>query len=129
MTEAALASWLRAKRRIQTAQAVLAADPDAAASAAYYAAFYALTALFELDEKIYRRHSAIEAVVHRDLVKTGRWPTELGQAFSWLAELRMMGDYGGQEHVSSQQAQKAIQDAERILLAVAKMSPLFEIEE
>jgi uncharacterized protein (UPF0332 family) len=125
MTEAALASWTRATRRLEVARSVLSIDPDGAASAAYYAAFYAVTALFELDEKVFRRHSAIEAAVHRELVKTGRWTVELGRAFSRLAELRLIGDYGGARCVTEVQAREAINEAEKIVKAVADVSPLF----
>jgi uncharacterized protein (UPF0332 family) len=63
-------------------------------SRAYYAAFHAATALFALDGRIFTKHAALEAAVHRDLVKDGKWPGELGRDFSFCVELRGVGDYG-----------------------------------
>ena len=52
---------------------------DSAASRAYYAAFHAVTALFGLEGRTFAKHSALEAAVHRDLVKTGKWASDLGR--------------------------------------------------
>jgi uncharacterized protein (UPF0332 family) len=60
--------WERARRALATARRDLPADPDAAASRAYYAAFYAVSALFAAEGKSFRKHSAVETAVHRDLV-------------------------------------------------------------
>lgn len=99
--------WLlRATRALRTAEAHVDDDPDAAASRAYYAAFYAVSALFASQLRTFRKHSEVEAAVHRDLVKPGKWPTEVGSDFSWLASLRYTGDYGGEAHVSSEDARQ-----------------------
>jgi hypothetical protein len=37
----------------------------------------------------------VEAAVHRDLVKSGRWDPSLARAYSELVILRQTGDYGG----------------------------------
>jgi hypothetical protein len=57
--------------------------------------------------------------VHRDLVKSGRWSTEAGAAFSWLAGLRSLGDYGGGLHVEPDDAQGAL-DRARLLLGLVR---------
>jgi len=64
--------WSRALQALQTAQFTLPPDPDAAAFRAYYAAFYAVSALLALEENLFTKHAAVESAVHRDLVKTGR---------------------------------------------------------
>ena len=69
-------------------------SPDAAASRAYYAAFYAVSALFALEECDFAKHSQVRAAVHRDLVKSGRWPTERGEDYSFILRLRETADYG-----------------------------------
>ena len=63
--------WMRATKALLVAKSILTLDSDAAASRAYYAAFYAVSASFALTDRFFRRHSAIEAAVHRDLVKGG----------------------------------------------------------
>jgi uncharacterized protein (UPF0332 family) len=42
--EFARGKWLQAKRTLQTAESIVASDPESAASRAYYAAFHAVTA-------------------------------------------------------------------------------------
>ena len=49
----------------------------------------------------------LEAAVHRDLVKPGIWPKELGAGFSRLAEARSTADYGQAEHVCPEEAAEA----------------------
>ncbi len=110
--------WMRAVEALVTARHDLPVSPDAAASRAYYAAFDAVSALFALEGRTFTKHSGAEAAVHRDLVKTGRWPEELGKSYSLLVELRETGDYGGGEHVSREDAEDAVERAGRILDAV-----------
>ena len=66
--------WDRARDALRDAHLLLSNGGfDGAASRAYYAAFHAVTALFALEGRIFAKHSALEAAVHRDLVKPGRW--------------------------------------------------------
>ena len=115
--------WLRAVRSYKTASKLVEEDPDAAASRAYYAAFYAVPALLALQGKTFTQHRAVEAAVHRDLVQAQTWSVELGAAFSWLVRLRRTGDYGGSMHVSPDEAQEAVDKARSILQAVRTTSP------
>lgn len=77
MTQEAADLWAHALQAFQTSRREAVTDPDTAASRAYYAAFYAVSAMFILEGKTFSRHSALEIAVHRDLVNAGRWPTEL----------------------------------------------------
>lgn len=115
--------WGRAKKALAVAKAVVTLDPDSAASRAYYAAFFAVSARFFLEGKAFTKHSAVEAAVHRDLVKAGIWPVELGQGYSRLAEVRSIGDYGDMEHVSEPRSEEVIQIASDILSAIAREQP------
>lgn len=63
--------WSRALQALRTAKSNLAIDPDAAASRAYYVAFYAVSALFALQGKTFSKHSALRGALHRDLIKAG----------------------------------------------------------
>jgi uncharacterized protein (UPF0332 family) len=114
--------WNRALRALRTAEQLVDEDPDASASRAYYAVFFAVRALFALEQRTFRKHTEVEAAVHRDLVKPARWPTEVGAAFSWLANLRHTGDYGGQTHVSPEEAGDAVRKAQRVLETVRETS-------
>ncbi len=118
MNEEAIGFWNRALKTLQTAKSILLADPDSSASRAYYAAFYAVSALFALQERAFSKHSALESAVHRDLVRPGHWAKELGADYSYLLRLRAKSDYGVLEHVSESEAEGAIQAVQRILQAV-----------
>ncbi|MBI2339238.1 MAG: HEPN domain-containing protein [Deltaproteobacteria bacterium] len=125
MNEEALDFWQRASQALKTVDTLVSTDPDAAASRAYYAAFYAVSALFSVQGKSFVKHSAVEAAVHRDLVMKGLWSENLGADFSFLRSLRETGDYGGGIHVSSEAAADAKDAACRLLEAVRKASPVF----
>lgn len=111
----ALDLWARATEALRTAESDLSISPDAAASRAYYAAFYAVSALFALEGRDFSKHTQIRAAVHRDLVKAGRWPVERGEDYSFLLRLRETGDYGGSAHVTADDARDATEAAKRIL--------------
>jgi len=115
--------WRRATRALRVAEHDLSISPDAAASRAYYAAFYAVSARFALHGVFFNEHSAVGAAVHRDLVRPGIWPNDLGAGFTRLSQLRARGDYGGKRHVSTADAQEAIEIAARILRAVSQAGP------
>ena len=62
--------WERAVDTLADAELVL--SPHSIANRSYYAAFYAVSALFAAEGSFFRKHSQLEAAVHRDLVHTGR---------------------------------------------------------
>jgi uncharacterized protein (UPF0332 family) len=115
--------WRRALDALEVARREAKPGPDASASRAYYAAFYGVSALFALDGREFRRHSEVEAAVHRDLVRDGNWTKELGAAYTELLRLREVGDYGGDRHVTPEQAQEAVGQAARILRAISRQHP------
>jgi uncharacterized protein (UPF0332 family) len=115
--------WGRAQEALRAARHVLSVSCDAAASRAYYAAFYAVSSWFALRGRTFVKHSALEAAVHRDLVKGGLWPQELGAGYSVLVEVRTTGDYGEFHSVEREEAEEAIAIATSILEAVAQSDP------
>ena len=123
MNELAQGLWDRAIDALGAARQIATSSPDSAASRAYYAAFFAVSAYFALEGRTFKRHSAVEAAVHRDLVKAGSWPKQLGADYSLLVEARSIGDYGNLERVSASEAADAIRAATGILHAVAGLRP------
>ena len=115
--------WLRAGNSLNSAQLLLATSPDDAAARAYYAVFHAVSALLACRGQTFTKHSALRAAVHRDLVRTGVWPTELGEAFETLWELRDVGDYGGPVHVQHEDAVRAVAAASSIVQTVRTALP------
>jgi len=123
MIEFARNEWERAVRTIRSGQMLASTDPDSGASRAYYAAYHAVTALFALRGQSFTKHTALRAALHRDLVKTGEWPSDYGQDFDFLLDLRETGDYGGLAHVSEQDVLSALAATKRIMDAVAAAQP------
>lgn len=117
--------WSRALQALRTAERLKEDDPDASASRAYYAAFYGVSALLAFEERssVNLKHTGIERAVHRDFVKGGIWPADVGAAFSWLVSLRYTGDYGGEEHVQPEDARAAVEKARLVLEAVRNSAP------
>ncbi len=91
---------------------------DFAASRAYYAAFYAATAILLSEGLDFGKHSAVIAAIHQRFVKPGRLSKECGKDLNWLFEMRSIGDYGGPAHVSAPQSKRAIEAAERFVAAI-----------
>lgn len=94
---------------------------DFAASRAYYAAFYAATAVLLCEELEFSKHSGVIAFINREFVKTGRLDERYGKDLSWLFELRGVGDYGATVHVSRRDAEEAIKVAEEFLRAIERL--------
>lgn len=112
----------RAEQSIEAARQLRAGGfHDFAASRAYYAAFYAATALLLSEGLEYSKHSAVIASIHQRFVKSGRMSQEQGKRLNWLFELRNIGDYGGTVHVSAEQADEAIIAAQEFLQAIQEL--------
>lgn len=128
MKQFAAIEWHRARRTLTSAEQLISSDSDSAASRAYYAAFHAVTALFASRGQTFTRHAGLRAAIHRDLVRTGQWPPELGKAFDFLMDLREVGDYGGLTQVSQEDARMATAKAGKIIEAVLASCPELESE-
>ena len=121
-TDEIAANLERAEQSIQAARQLASGGYyDFAASRAYYAAFYAATAVLLNEGVELSKHSAVIASIHQRFVKTGKLSKEQGKTLNWLFELRSVGDYGGTAHVSHQQVEQAIQAAEGFLSAIKSL--------
>jgi uncharacterized protein len=88
-------NWIRKARETLAAadQLVRAESPVSAVNRMYYAAFYAVQAVLIMDEKSFHRHGAVRSALHRDYVRSGRVPPEIGELYDELFDDRMEGDY------------------------------------
>src|SRR5215831_6039872 len=121
--------WQRAQEVLQATRTLLTASfSDFAAARAYYAAFYAASALLLAEGKTFRSHRGVVALIHRDYVKPGRLPIAMGRILSTLSDLRSVGDYGGAAHVSPAEANVALIEAHQFLEAVRLLLPLDIVE-
>ncbi len=116
--------WQRAQEALRATGTLLAAGfPDFAAARAYYAAFYAASALLLAEGKTFRSHRGVVALLHRDYVRAGRLPMDMGRILSTLSDLRSVGDYGGAAHVSHAAANMALREAQQFLEAIRSLLP------
>ena len=112
----------RAVQSIEAARQLMSGGYfDFAASRAYYAAFYAASAVLLAEGTEVSKHSAVIAFIHQRFVKTGRLSKEQGKTLNWLFELRSVGDYGGTVHVSGEQVDQAIHAAEEFFSAIKSL--------
>jgi uncharacterized protein (UPF0332 family) len=115
--------WNRSLNALRSADALLAVSADDSASRAYYAVSHAVSAAFSIEGQSFTRHGAVRAAVYRDWVKSGIWSLDLGADFDAIWELRDLGDYGGGQHVSAEDAVAAVAAARRILDAIRSRFP------
>jgi uncharacterized protein (UPF0332 family) len=84
----------------------------------YYAMFYCVLALLQTINKTPRKHQGAISLFDREFVHSGLLPKELSFDLHRIFELRQTDDYKIIEPVSLDEAQDAIELAERFLTAV-----------
>jgi uncharacterized protein (UPF0332 family) len=87
--------WMRrADAALESAASEIAAGRlDFAVNRAYYACFYAASAVLLIAGRTFVKHSGLRGAVHRDLVKTGRLAPQWGKAYDRLFDARQTADY------------------------------------
>jgi len=70
-----------------------AAHINAYVNRLYYACFYAVSALLLTRDFSTSKHAHLRSLLHREFVKTGLIPKELGAYFDLLFDSRQEGDY------------------------------------
>jgi uncharacterized protein (UPF0332 family) len=90
-----LTYWLE-----KSAEAMASADAEFiagrfsfAVNRAYYACFYALSAVLLAEGQRYVKHSGVRAALHRSLIRSGRLDARWGRSYDRLFENRQRGDY------------------------------------
>jgi uncharacterized protein (UPF0332 family) len=112
----------RADDSMQVARDLLEKEHyDVAASRAYYAAFYAASALLLGKNIDPSKHSGVISAIHREFVKSGKLAVAQGKNLNWLFELRGVGDYGVIVHVTEGEAIRAINVAEDFVGTVKRL--------
>jgi uncharacterized protein (UPF0332 family) len=103
-----------------SAEALGSARDDAASgrlhravSAAYYACFYAATAVLAADGQRLTKHIAVQSAVHRDLVRPGRLEPRWGALYNALFEARQAGDYHALSEFEPDQVATWVAEAEQ----------------
>ena len=84
----------RSREALQEAALLFdAGHTNTAVNRLYYAAFYAVSAALLARGFSSSKHSGVRALLHRELVRSGLVPRELGRFFDTLFDSRQKGDY------------------------------------
>jgi uncharacterized protein (UPF0332 family) len=97
---------------------------DGAVNRAYYACFYAASAVMLQRGKQFVKHAGLRSAIHRDLVKTGLLAVQWGKVFDRAFENRQAADYLILFVFAPEQVEQLIQDAEGFVEEMQKLLPL-----
>ena len=116
--------WVaRADSALASAASELAARRyDFAANRAYYACFYAASAVLLMAGRRFAKHSGVRGAVHQDLVKPGVLEMSWGKAYDRLFETCQSADYVELFEVEEAQAAELLNLAQGF---VAEMKRLY----
>ena len=108
--------WMRmAEEAIASARADIdAGRRRSAINRAYYAAFYAVSAVLLGRNRHFVKHAGVHTALHRDLVHTGLLAAKHGKAYDELFEIRLIADYTV-TGIDADQATRSLRQAEAIV--------------
>lgn len=93
-------------------------SPFSIINRAYYAAFYAASALLASAGLHARSHKAVIELLHREFVARGLLSREAVRDYQRLHELRLAGDYAPFERLNADRAQEASSIARQFVALV-----------
>ena len=113
----------KADDALRTARREQELSPPTAVNRAYYACFYAASAVLIAEGRKFVKHAGTRNAVHEFLVHKGRLPTELGTQYDKLMTARHEADYEATVSWTPQDARHAVETAERIVAALRPLLP------
>ena len=106
----------RAYEEQQTAELLFANDKlKAANNRAYYAIYFAITAVLCLEPIAFKKHKDTLAYFNKNYVKTEIFPREVGRQLSKLEIIRHKSDYDDFYIASKEEATEQVETAEKII--------------
>lgn len=88
---------------------------------AYYAMFYAVLALLAREKQETSKHSGAIALFDRDFVKQGIFKMDFSRWLHDAFDLRQRSDYAAEYHVSGEETDKTLKNAESFVDEVKKV--------
>lgn len=82
---------------------------------AYYACFYALSAVLVAEGRHFVKHTGVRAALHRDLIRTGRIDRDMGRIFDELFNDRQESDYGAFAQFEVDEVADKLSGSERLV--------------
>jgi uncharacterized protein (UPF0332 family) len=114
--------WTKAEESLLAARRELeAGDRTLAVNRAYYALFYAVSALLFEEGHKFRKHSGVRGAFNREMVKGGRISREHGELYNRLFRDRQKGDYTSFAEFDAEYVEKQLQGCEGFLADVRRM--------
>jgi uncharacterized protein (UPF0332 family) len=111
--------WDKAHESLRVAHRELAAEAYTfATNRAYYALFYAVSALLLEEGRRFSKHSGVRAAFNRDLVKPGHLSRKHGELYNQLFRDRQEGDYIEFTAFGAPYVQEKIEACEEFLTAL-----------
>ena len=111
--------WDKAHESLQAAHRELAAEAYTfTINRAYYALFYAVSALLLEEGRRFSKHSGVRAAFNRDLIKPGRLSRKHGELYNQLFRDRQEGDYIEFIAFDASYVQEKIEACEEFLVAL-----------
>lgn len=109
-----IAYWLRkAAEAMASSRSEFQANRlDFAVNRAYYACFYAASAVLLSMDKQFVKHSGLRSAIHRDLIKAKLLSPNWGKVFDRIFENRQAADYLMMWQGAPEQVEQIIQDAD-----------------
>ena len=116
--------WDKAQESLEAARRELAAGAYSfAINRAYYALFYAVSALLLEEGRQFKKHSGVRAAFNREIIKTGRMGKEYGDLYNEVFDDRQVGDYIAFTKFDASYVQEKIDACEKFL---ANVRPLIK---
>lgn len=111
--------WDKAEERLRAARLLYQQGfYEEAVSVAYYATLWAARALLLTEGAEPRTHEGVRTMLGLYFIRTGRLPQEVGRLFTRRLDDRMSADYSDANFLSGEDAEEAIEQAERFLEAL-----------
>lgn len=82
-----------------------------ACNRAYYAVFYAASALLYSKGKTFGKHSAVLAFFRQDFIKTGEFDPSLSDDYEFIMESRQTADYELYDYLEKEQVEVVVAKA------------------
>ncbi|MEM6838046.1 MAG: HEPN domain-containing protein [Cyanobacteria bacterium P01_C01_bin.120] len=112
----------KATQALESAQSELQAGRlDFAVNRAYYACFYAASAVMLQQGKQFVKHSGLRGAIHKDLIKAGKLAPRWGKVFDRAFENRQAADYLILFTFEAGQVEQLIQDGEAFVQAMQQL--------
>ncbi|HHP7243546.1 MAG TPA: HEPN domain-containing protein [Elainellaceae cyanobacterium] len=116
MTDEQRELLLKAQQSLEAAKLLLNNNyTDYATSRAYYTMFYVAEAFLEGEGLSFSKHSAVISAFGREFVKSQRISTDFHRFLIEAQALRIAGDYGQPNAVTSEQAAEQIDRADQFV--------------